>query len=197
MSSYKILLIVALFYSIPALSEDISVVSGVYRSSAVDGGISETETSIGLRYGLKVVSKSQWFVQAKLSSTSYSGDNAPDGGSGFQVGGGQKYFYRSFSNRITPYLYWLALFINDNTASNTTETSSQGIFYGGHAGIKFNFDKSIFVEFGSTLFFSALNSTVTVKNSATGDEVKTTRTELYVSSIGDIQSMTISLGYVL
>ena len=161
------------------------------------GYIGETETSIGARYGLKVASKAQWFVQARLTSTSYSGDNAPDGGSGFELGGGQKYFYRSFHSRITPYLSWLALFSNSKSATATAETTTQGIFYGGQLGMRFVFDKSIFVEFESSVFLSALNSSTTVKNTATGDEVKTTRTDLYIDTIGELQNMIVSLGYVL
>ncbi|MFK7823076.1 MAG: hypothetical protein AB8G05_02905 [Oligoflexales bacterium] len=195
---FKKLFLACIFtFSFSAMADDLSLLSGVYRSSEIDGGISETETSIGARYGLKIFSKAQWFVQARLTSTSYSGDNAPDGASGFEVGGGQKYFYRSFSSRIVPYLSWLGLFSSASSANATTETSTQGIFYGGQVGLKFVFDKSFFVDFESSLFLSALNSTSTVKNIGTGDEVKTTRTELYVDTIGEVQNMVVSLGYVL
>ena len=193
----KLFLTSILILSFSAKADDLSLLSGVYRSTSVDGGIGETETSIGARYGLKIANKVQWFAQARLTSTSYSGDNAPDGGSGFEVGGGQKYFYRSFSSRITPYLSWLALFSNASNTTGATETTTQGIFYGGQAGMKFVLDRSFFVDFEASFFLSALNSTTTVKNTGTDEEVKTTRMELYADTIGEVQNMVVSLGYVL
>src|SRR6478735_7167748 len=113
-------------------AKEVSLLSGFYRSQESDGQPSKREISIGSRYGFDIADRSMWYVQARVNSTSYSGDNAPDGGTGLLLGGGQYYFLKTFEKGIHTYLSWLAAFINDkDSPSAATEIKTNGLFYSG------------------------------------------------------------------
>ena len=162
--------------------------SGLYRSSSEDQGNDSTEISAGGRYALKVQNASQWFGQAQIVSTSFKGDNAPDDQTVLQVGGGKRYYFKRFSPRFIPYLSWLALL----SSSDQGENKQTGVFYSGIFGVRIPLSPKFFVNFETNLFTSALTATEETGTGETSN--KTTRTELYIDSVGGINDSVFSVG---
>jgi hypothetical protein len=173
-------------------AEEVSFVQGFYKSNEVDGGTESQQISLGGRYGLDPKDDVYWFAQGSLTQTSYSGPNAPDGGLGISLGGGQRYIMPRFSSRFVPYFSWLAEF--RNTKAGQTETN--GIFYSGQAGLRLLYSPKFFVDLEATIFSSALTSTEETSNGA-GGQTKTTKTELFIDSFGSINDMVVSMGMKL
>ena len=177
-------------------AEEVSLVSGFYRSSEVDGGIGQSEISLGGRYGLDPEDKGFWFFQGSITQTSYSGDNAPDSGSGFRIGGGKRYLQPKLSKRLTPYLAWVVEIASDKQGDQNQQTESTGVFYSGQVGLRLLLSGDFFVDLEAILFQSALTATTKVTDN-NGNEVETSRTELYVDSFSSFNDVVVSLGMKL
>ncbi|SMF74029.1 hypothetical protein [Pseudobacteriovorax antillogorgiicola] len=184
-------LLSSFLFSTHALAEDISLIQGLYRSQDIDDGVSSSEITLGARYGLLTEDRKQWFVQASLTQTSYSGDNAPEGTQSISLGGGRKYFFSRLHKRLIPYLSWVAL-INSTEPDAVTEVF--GIFYSGQFGLRLALSKAFHIELESQFFQSELTSTTEVTN-ADGSKTKTSRTELFIDSVGSFDSTLVSLVY--
>ncbi len=181
-------------------AHDLSLLSGFYRSSKIDPGLGQSEISIGTRYALKPsADQSQWFIRAKITSVSYSGDNAPDGGLNLELGGGKLYFLKKFSSDIRSYIAWDVYFLNSKVAeNNTTEVESNGLLYGGHAGFRFDLSKALYFDVDAKLFESALTAKTTTRNTAVtpAEEKERSQTEIYVQSFTGLDAVTLGLGYL-
>lgn len=180
-------------------AKELSLMSGFYRGQDGDGQPTKREISIGSRFGFDIVDRSMWYAQARITSTSYSGDNAPDGSTGLLLGGGQYYFLKSFEKGIHSYLAWLGYFMNEKDSPNVgTEIESNGLFYAGSAGFRFDFTKSIILDMEVQFFNSGLTSKTTTTTTAGGvsSETSTKKTELYAQSFtGGTNSLLFNLGY--
>ncbi len=75
-----------------SFAKELSLMSGFYRGQDGDGQPTKREISIGSRFGFDIVERTMWYLQARVTSTSYSGDNAPDGSTGLLLGGGPYFF---------------------------------------------------------------------------------------------------------
>src|SRR3954468_13710252 len=89
---------------------EVTLMSGLYRGGAGVGQPTKREMSVGSRFGFDIVDRTMWYLQARVTSTSYSGDNAPDSTTGLRLGGGHYYFLKSFDKGVHCYLSWLASF---------------------------------------------------------------------------------------
>lgn len=180
-------------------AKEVSLMSGFYRGQDGDGQPTKREISIGSRFGFDIVERSMWYVQARITSTSYSGDNAPDGSTGLLLGGGQYYFLKSFDKGIHSYLAWLGYFSNEKDSPNVgTEIETNGLFYAGSAGFRFDFTKAIIMDLEVQFFNSGLTSKTTTTTTAGGvsTETSTKKTELYAQSFaGGTNSLLFNLGY--
>jgi hypothetical protein len=180
-------------------AKELSLLSGFYRGQDGDGQPTKREISIGSRFGFDIVDRSMWYLQGRLTSTSYSGDNAPDGSTGLLFGGGRYHFLKTFEKGIHAYLAWLAYFMNEKDAPNAgTEIETNGLFYAGSAGFRFDFTKSIIFDMEVQFFNSGLTSKTTTTTTAGGvsSETSTKRTELFAQSFaGGTNSLLFNLGW--
>jgi hypothetical protein len=81
-------------------AKEVSLMSGFYRGQGEDSQPTKREISIGSRFGFDTVERTMWYVQGRITSTPYIGDNAPDGSTGLLLGGWQYYFLKSFDKGI-------------------------------------------------------------------------------------------------
>jgi len=180
-------------------AKELSLLSGFYRGQEGDGQPSKKEVSIGSRFGLDITDRSMWYVQARISSTSYSGDNAPDGSTGLLLGGGQYYFLKSFTKDLHSYLSWLAYFENEKDEPNaTTSIERNGLYYAATAGFRFDFTNSIVFDMEVQFFNSGLTAKQTTSTTVAGVTTKTTetKTEFYAQTFAaGTDSLLFNLGY--
>jgi hypothetical protein len=180
-------------------AKELSLMSGFYRGQDGDGQATKRELSIGSRYGFDIVDRSMWYLQARLTSTSYSGDNAPDGSTGLLLGGGRYHFLKSFDRGIHTYLAWLAYFLNEKDSPGAgTEIETNGLFYAGSAGFRFDLTKSIILDMEVQFFNSGLTSKSTTTTTAGGvsSKASTKKTELFAQSFASgTNSLLFNLGY--
>jgi hypothetical protein len=180
-------------------AKELSLMSGFYRGQDGDGQPTKREISLGSRFGFDIADRKMWYLQARLTSTSFSGDNAPDGSTGILLGGGQYYFLKTFDKGIHSYLAWLGYFMNEsNSPAAGTEIETNGLFYAGSAGFRFDFTKSFILDIEVQFFNSGLTTKSTTTNTAGGvsTETSTKRTELFAQSFaGGTNSMLFNLGY--
>ncbi len=176
-------------------AEEISLVSGFYRSQDNTPGFKESKISLGGRYGFVMNEERRfWFIDAGVTSTSYSGDDAPKGGSGILLGGGQQYFFRNFGKAIHTFLAWSAGIKSDSSADKIEKTDTTALYYAGDAGFRFDYSKTFFMDIEAQLFESALNRTIKVTPNAGGDGRETKVTELQVASFNGANSLRFGLG---
>lgn len=192
------LLLLLLGSSGPAFADELSLLSGFFRSQEDDPGLKRQEISLGGRYGLALntETRSLWFVEARLASISYSGDNPPDDATDLTLGGGQVYFFRNYGKAIHTFLSWFAGLQTSSSATGNTSTESTAIVYGGNAGFRFDFSKKIFVDMEANLVTSALTRSTKTKTDATGAETESKATELYVDSFSGTESLRFGVGYI-
>lgn len=180
-------------------AKEVSLMSGFYRGQEGDGQPTKREISIGSRYGFDIVDRSMWFVQARVTSTSYSGDNAPDGSTGLLLGGGQYYFLKSFDKGIHSYVSWLGYFMNEkDSPSAATEIETNGLFYAASAGFRFDFTKAVVMDIEVQFFNSGLTAKTTTTTTTGGvtTESEQKQTELFAQSFtGGTDSVIFNLGY--
>ncbi len=179
-------------------ADEISLLSGFYDSQENDPGIKAQTISLGGRYGLAMnpEEKSFWFIDGGLSSTSYSGDNAPDSATGFRLGAGQKYFFKNFTKSIHSYLTWAAGFVSENSSDATTDTETQGLYYAGSGGFRFDFTKTIYFEIDARFFESLLTGSTKRTVTATGVTAETKRTQLLVDTFSGADSLSFGVGMI-
>lgn len=177
-------------------ADEVSLLSGFYDSQDNDPGFKRSTISLGGRYGLDMdlEGKYFWFIDAGFSSTSYSGENAPDGSTGFNGGAGQKYFFKNFGKSIHTFLAWAAGYRSESSEDNTRELESSGLYYRGHAGFRFDFTKSIFFDIDVRFFDSYLVGEVESTNSGTGAKQTTKSTQLRVDTISGTDGLTFGVG---
>lgn len=182
------LLLIAGLWGSQAMATEISLLRGLYKTEKVDGGLEATTIHFGGRYGLPEDGRGFWFGQLYYAQTSYSGNPAPDSDSTLRVGGGRRYTYEGFTNRIEPYISWLAEIRQESQGS----TDISGLFYSGYVGLRLRISPKFFVDLESTLFESALTATVETDNA--GNKTKTTRTELDAATVGSFANVAVSVG---
>lgn len=199
MRFFKHLLLLCLVgSSVPAFADELSLLSGVFRSQEDDPGFKRQEISLGGRYGFEMApeARDNWFIEARLASVSYSGDNPPDDSTDITVGGGQVYYFRKFGKGIRSFLSWFAGINKASEAAVGTKTETTGLVYSGNAGFRFDFSKSIFVDVEAILFTSALQETRKTTTTATGVETETKRTELFADTFSGSDSLRFGVGMV-
>ncbi len=182
-----------------AFAKELSLMSGFYKGQSGDGQPTRKEISVGSRFGFDITDRTMWYLQARVSSTSYSGDSAPKGSTGLLLGGGQYYFLKSFDKGVYSYLSWLAYFKNqEESTSATTTVEENGLYYAGSAGFRFDFTKTIVFDIEVNFFDSGLTSKSTTSTTTGTSTTKTTqkKTELYAQSFAQgTNSLLFNLGY--
>jgi len=191
---------------------EISVLSGLYKQekSKTNGDSTggQSETEIGARYGDDFDQGMIWFGQGRLTLRSYEaakGGKSPSSSTSLRLGGGLRLYFDAFTQGLTPFVYGLAEYVNDNTASVNglayTENETSGLFYEGYAGFRFGLDSVIFLDLEANLFSSALTATTrseTVSPDGAGGTTttksETSRTEVYVDTRDPFSSFVVSLG---
>lgn len=205
-----------------AAAAEVSMVSGFYRSEAtettdpasgstVSAGKKST-IDIGGRFADQLDTHMFWFGQGMLTLKSYEkGDvgTAPSDTTSLSLGGGVRYYFGKLSESISPFVYGLGQYKNEQDGEVTTvdagatavaasvETEKNGLFYGAAFGIRLSLGPDFFVDMETPLFESALFATETEETTpATGakqtDETK--KTELYANTSGALSSVVIALG---
>jgi hypothetical protein len=163
-----------LVFAGPGFAKEVSLMSGFYRGQDGDDQPTKRQISVGSRFGFDIVDRSMWYVQARITSTSYSGDKAPDDSTGLLLGGGQYYFLKSFDKGIHSYLAWLGYFSNEKDSPNVgTEVETNGLFYVGSAVFRFDFTKFIIMDVEVQFFNSGLTSKTTTTTTAGGVSTET------------------------
>jgi hypothetical protein len=194
--SYAYLLLVFLGFSGSAFASEVSLLSGFYRSTD-DPGLKSSTISLGGRYGFTPSEdRTFWFLDLGISSTSYSGDNAPDGASGVTVGGGQKYFFRNFGKAIHTFLAWSAGFRSETNADATTKTESSGIYYAANGGFRFDFTKTLFMDIEAQFFNSSLMGSRKTTTNPGGIQTESKITELQADTFTGADSLRFGVGYI-
>lgn len=193
-----LVLMILLPFAPTVYADEVSLLSGFYNSTENDPGIKAQTISLGGRYGLamNLESKYFWFVDAGVSSTTYSGDNAPDSANGFRIGGGQKYFFKNFTKSIHTFLAWAAGYRSESSGDNASETKSSGIYYAGSGGFRFDFTKSIFFDIEAQFFNSSLMGSTKTTTNATGTSVETKTTQLQVDTFSGTDGLVFGLGMI-
>ena len=192
---YASLLLGLLGISSSLYAHEVSLLSGFYNSAENTPGFKQQTVSVGGRYGLSDdESRNFWFVDAGFSSTSYSGDNAPDGGTGLTLGGGQMYFLRNFGKFIHSFISWSAGYESGNSADTNSKTESSGIYYAGNAGFRFDFSKSLFIDIEAQLFRSSLTRNVKTTNTTSDTTQETDSIEVYAKTFSGADSLKFGLG---
>lgn len=181
----------------PAFADEVSLLSGFYRSQDDSPGFKQQSLSLGGRYGLQPTEDRRfWFLDADVRSTSYSGDNAPKGASGFQLGAGQKFFFRNFGKAIHTFLAWSAGYQSDSSANATTETKASGIYYAGNGGFRFDFSKTFFMDMEAQFFSSSLLRTTKTTTNPGGVTTESKVTELQVDTFAGADSLRFGVGMI-
>ncbi len=198
-SLYSLALLASVATSGLAFADEISLVSGFYRSTDNDPGYKTQTIDIGGRWGFGVAGENRhfWFLDLGLSNSSYSGDGAPDGSSGFQIGAGQKWFFTNLSSSIHTYLAWAAGYKQDTVNGIGTKDETSGLYYAGDAGFQFDFSKRIFFTAEAELFNSMLtgnHKVTTTSATGTSTETKTSTTELHASTFSGADSLRFGVG---
>ena len=188
-----------------AQAGEVSFVSGLYRTekTKVDGADvgSKSTIDLGGRFSEAIDPRLYWFAEGLLTTRSYSGTGAPDNNTSLSAGGGVRYYFGRFAEFAVPYAsaYGAYKDVKDvDQSTTTTQTESNGLFYGSRFGIRFGLDKDFFVDFETKIFESALFATDTShETDAAGKTVKTSRsrTELYVNSTGAFQDVLVAIGF--
>jgi hypothetical protein len=161
------------------------------------------------RYG-DMVSHSKnlmWYADAGIEMISYSGDQAPDDGTGVVIGGGGRLFFEPIGERLKPYLGLGGSYESSKDVDLAgRERESSGLYYGMHAGARMLMgslaefdmaDVSVFLDLESSLFKSAIFETTKLKSAdPTIEDTKETKTDLYIAGAGLFTEMLIGLGFV-
>lgn len=178
-------------------AKELSLLSGFYRGQEGDGQPTKREISVGSRFGFDITDRTMWYLQARVSSTSYSGDNAPDGSTGLLLGGGQYYFLKSFEKGLHSYLSWLGYFQNDkDSPAADTQIETSGLFYAASAGFRFDFTKDIILDIEVQFFNSGLTSKTTTTTGTPAAKTSTKKTEIFAQSFANgTDSLLFNLGF--
>lgn len=178
-------------------ADEMSLLSGFYRTQDDTPGFKQRTLQLGGRYGFAPAKdKHFWFFDAGVSSTSYSGDGAPDGASGLRIGLGQKYFFHNLGEFVHTFLAWSAGYRNESSADRTTKTKASGLYYAGNGGFRFDFSKSIFMDVEAEFFNSSLMSSVKTTTTATGATAETKTTQLQADTFSGVDSLRFGVGLV-
>lgn len=197
-----------------AIAAEISVISGLYRTSEEkSGGKSagkESTINAGGRYADELGPRTFWFGEGDLTLKSYSagaGGSSPSNSTGLRAAGGVRYYFDKLSEAVSPYAYGRGTFKNETSVerlggASYTEAETNGLFYSGHLGVRFNLQAEYFFEVESELFESALfattKSTTFVTDATTGtvtkSESETNRTEIYAYTTGSFGNMLVAFG---
>lgn len=190
------LLLLLLGSSAPAFADELSLLSGLFRSQEDDPGFKRQEISIGGRYGFEIdqEARTNWFLEARIASVSFSGDNPPDDSTDITAGAGQVHYFRKFAKGIQSYLSWFAGVRSSSSADVGTKTESTGLVYAGNAGFRFDFSKTVFLDLEANLFTSALQETTKTTTTATGVETESKRTELFADTFSGVDSLRFGVG---
>ena len=194
----KLVLISSLFFVWNHLSfgAEISLVEGLYRSSEVDGGLSQSEIVLGTRYSEQFDAHMYWFGQASLSMKSYSTPNgaSPSDSNDINLAGGARYYLERFSNRISPYAEGMIELANRSNADGGGTAKTSGLFYSGHLGLRFSLSDEYFADLSWQTFESALSGSVEYTPNGGGASTKTSRTDLYFASSAGFTNSRLSIG---
>jgi hypothetical protein len=194
---YTLVFMLLMGFSASAFAEEVSLLSGFYRSQDDSPGFKQQTLSLGGRYGfLPAEDHHFWYVDAEVRSTSYSGDNAPDGASGILLGAGQKYFFRNFGKAIHTFLAWSAGFRSATSSDATTKTESSGLYYAGNGGFRFDFTKTLFMDMEAQLFNSSLVGTTKTTTQPAGTTAESKVTELQVDTFSGVDSLRFGVGMI-
>jgi len=195
--TYSLILLMLAGISSSLYADEVSLLSGFYRSQDNSPGLAQKTISLGGRYGLEPNEEKRfWFFDLNVSSTSYSGDAAPDSSTGIEIGAGQQFFFRNFSKATHSFLAWSAGFKSASSADDDSKRESSGIYYRADAGFRFDFSKTFFVDVAARLFDSSLTNTETDKPFAGGAETKTKVTELQMDTFSGADSLKFGVGMV-
>ncbi|MBF0442119.1 MAG: hypothetical protein HQK54_09455 [Oligoflexales bacterium] len=180
-----------------SLASELSLFRGGYKSTKRDGGISSTQIGLGTRYALTPVGDMAYFGQAYVNQTSYGGSGTkPENGSQMELGGGVLFYTKRLAPFLAPYFSFYGKIKSEKNTSDASPAVEKitGLYYGASFGMQIRFEK-FFIDLDANLFESALTETKEVTNAGAKD--KTTRTELYVDSVGTFQSTIVAFGIFL
>lgn len=199
------------FHSHTSFADDLSLISGIYKSEDVDNGVESSELSVGGRY---VMNQNPdyydlaFYAQGSMAIKSYSGTNSPSNSTDITLEGGARYYFRPITETLIPYgSAGIGLMnktvVTDSDSTKTETREYNGIIYNASFGLHLTLDDNFFIEFETQLFQSNLfmnekeeQITTVNGNTTTTKTDERSKTELFGDTQGAFNSTTIGFGMV-
>ena len=163
---FRTLLTLSMTITSLATADEISLVQGVFKNRASPGGFRESTLSAGGRYSQPWDDNIFWYGEAQLGFRTYSGGGelTPSDSTSIKVGGGARYYFDHYSDRVIPFAMGRVHLARLRDAESgrgfqgLTERTETGIFYGSDLGVRFSLNDDFFVDIETEVFTSALYS---------------------------------------
>jgi hypothetical protein len=211
----RVAVVAAALWAPSSFGSEVSFLSGVVRTenrtvASADRG-KKTELTFGGRYADTLDKNLFWYGQGNLSLRSFSkgADGlAPDNSTSLSAGGGLRYYFGKLSEHFATFVYGGGDFRLDKDGlidgtGRAVSNEKNGLYYGSSFGIRLYLGSDFFCDFETPLFESALFATektrTETRNPASGEvtsvEDKTSRTELFASSTGVLNTVKVAMGF--
>lgn len=207
--------VTALFLTTSAFGQELSLLSGVYKSSEVDNtgtkGGKKTAIGFGGRYSDQLSQRLHWYGEGQITLRSYgknASDIAPPNSTSLSLGGGVRHYFGKIGENFATYASVGGQYKSEKDGSfngnSASTTEKNGLYYGAGFGIRLYLGSKFFCDLEAPLFESALFATETVTTetktgaTVTKTDVETKKTELFASTAGGpLGSAIVSLGMKL